>query len=117
MTLAVDVLTSGGVCAAMEFILNDMLAVMGGGERAAVLLSFLVFVIPLMMMLGIGKNMVFGLIGGFIGHSILILLMGTGSSCVSLSASLGDYYAFAWVFQIIIGLATLMMFITYRRMT
>lgn len=112
-SLALDVLDSGNVCSMMSFILNDMLAVMGGGQRSAVILSFALFVVPMLVMFGIEKNMVFGMMAGFIGHSIWILLL---SSCITLSTSMADYYSFAWIFEILIFGAVIVTFIGYQKM-
>lgn len=97
MSLGSEFLNSPNICSAMVTVFDSMKTALGGGDRVLALLYFFFFVIPLLLSLGVGKNAFFGLLGGFIGHTILLLLL--NSHCLTIST---DYLIFNWVFEIIL---------------
>lgn len=97
MTLATDILTSPNLCSGLTTWFDEAINLFGGGARVMATIYLLIFVVPLAINLGVGKNMFYGLIGAFMGHTILLILLNT--NCLTTTT---DYLAFAWVFEIVL---------------
>lgn len=96
-TLGQEFLSSPNICSALVTVFNNMRDVMGGGDRVLAVLYIFFFVIPLLISLGVGRNMLFGLLGALVGHTVLLLLL--NSQCLTATV---DYLTFNWVFEIIL---------------
>lgn len=77
-----DILATTNVCNALTLIIQDMASVLGGSNNAYVFLYLMFFIIPAILSFGIGRNALFGLLGGTAGH-ITVMLLGA-SGCLPL---------------------------------
>lgn len=108
MPVGVDFLNAPNICSALVTMFDSMSNALGGGSRVLAVLYFFFFVIPLLLSLGVGKNMFFGLLGAFFGHTALLLLL--NSNCLTIS---NNYLIFNWVFEIIL-IGIFVVIIAYR---
>lgn len=80
--LAHEILGATNLCSAFNLLMTDMASALGGGPEAYVFLYVMLFMFPLVLIGGITRNAIIGLLGATGGH-VLVLLLGT-NGCMPL---------------------------------